>query len=1183
MKFRLAIFLILIILLKPIFAIPAAEVFLESDTDEIPYSPVVGDVNSDGHPEIVICSIDESEDNGWVTVMQKLPPPAASDAVDTLWSMRKGRGCFTPAIADVNGDGLGEIYCDAYFDSPGGMGVLCIDAVSGTNIWSTDIGGTYTSNKGHELLLADYDGDGEIEVISQQNRSSSAYDIVILDALTGAEEDRISTGSAYAYGSMICEDINDDGRNELIACLANCTSGDCIDIVVWDNSGTELWRDDGGPPALADVDLDGEPEIVVGWVDSSNRYHLYVYSHDGVLEHELMVINSSSTYFCHYESPVIADFDLMTPEPEIAFAVNHTPSGTYCIITVIHIDGTIFWQTPAFDHGEIISMSGADLSCDGIWDLCSYNMAGEFIVFDGASGVQWATFDYDGDYLPDPNRFVAIADVDYDCHAEFLVSTYRGGSSSSVDRGIYIYGDDDEWNPVRRLWNTGSYYYTNVDDRLRMNTAEVSEQHWEVDNIWRAQRVIPCGLEIIPGPELISDPIQCAECDSIGRFHFSARVWNPTCEEIAHYVNCVLDFGPAGDGCLNYLSGQCTTFLGDLYPETDTIIEWTFEIDPNCDSTDISFWMHATCLNSTVVDNRHLFVPVWTPRCHYPPGVVRVRPYLCGEVLACGPNDSLGTTIHTGQEIIFNIAADTILSNSYPLDMSSITLNVDSRHTSQEMLTLVDSRLTWQGSVAPDTFQGALFYNPDPLYDHGDTVVFTISSVYNELGCFTESDPCSFIVDDMYPDTIDVNPDHESFVDFTMIDSIWMVMEDDFVGINPESFDPNNTSITINSTPLTGYTIDARIDGINPDTIFFHDVDALPGDTVEICIWDTYDAVDDSSFCGANRTPEICYWFLVLADAPIAAVQHPAENTYSACVDQKIIFQLSTTAPMDSMSFELEIDSVVYDITEEWLWWDPDSQWIYWTPDDGWWQNGNQANVCLNTAANRVGQNFIDAPLCFNFWIDYQPPQITFISPPMGVSDMLRDSSPRLVMRIEDPLSGLNEDSLWLYVEGDRVNIPPAQLENAGDGIWNLTLTPEAAGIEFTPGDTISVEIKACDTPDYCAANCTTVTDSFIVEPKVTCLVAPNPFTPNGDNINDYTSFNYPHMYTEQAELVVFDIQNREVFRKEIGPVNDVTEYFKRKWDGKDNNGELMREGLYIYVIKLEGEVICNGTVIIAR
>ena len=1175
---RSFIFIGLMLTCSAIFAIAGVEANLRTRSNEIPYSPVIGDLNSDGLPEIVIASRSEtigSSGDGWLTVVDK----HSDDTVDTLWTNRFGRGVFTPAIADIDGDGIGEIFCDVYFDSPGEMGVMSVNGLTGTVNWIFDATGTFYSNAGHEVLLADFDGDGQVEVISQQNRSSSNYEIYVLDAATGAVELVIDTGSKRTYASMDCEDIDGDGRYELIASVTAGSSGD-VDLVCWDDIGTELWRVQGGPPAIADVDLDGEPEIVAGYVATSFNYTLKIYSGDGTLESDVITIPAVSTVFSHYECPVISDFDLSTPEPEIAFAVNHTPSSSQCIITVIHIDGTIFWQTDPFSSGEIISMSGADLSCDGVCDLCSYNMAGEFIVFDGSSGYFWATFDdFDGDYMPDPNRFVAIADLDNDCHAEFAVSTYRGGYTSP-NRGIYIYGNDDDWNPVRRLWNTGSYYYTNVDDRLRMLADTSSQRHWEEDNLWRAQRPIPCGLEVIPGPELITEPIRCARCDSIGEFVFSATIWNPTCEEIAYYTHCILDFDSVGLNCLNYIEGQCTTAIGDLMPETDTVLTWRFEIDPDCDSCDISFWIHATCMNSLVVSNRHFYVPLWTPRCHYPPAVIRVRPTVCGNVISCGPSDSLGSVIQTGQEIIYNISADSIFGTSYPLIDNLIILTVSSNSTPLEHIGLDDPRLTWDG----DEFHGGLFYNPNPLYPHGDTVVFRLEPVYNELLCVTEQNSCTLIVDDMYPDTIDVYPNNMDWASYDVLSDVYAVMADDFMDIVPSSVLEENTSVSVNGTPINDYTVDIHCDGVDPDTIFF-DIRSgvLPADTVTVCLWGMFDSVDDTSFCGANITPTTCWSFIILAEEPVAFLVLPERDSYSACEDQEIIIHIESEVTMDSTTFELEIDSVTHTISEDWLWWDPDSNNLHWTPDAGWWQSGNEANVCLTRAESRIGQNIANAPFCFDFWLDFDPPVITYLTPQMGLSQMIRDVTPRITATIAEPLSGLETDSVHLWLNGQEYGFPPAILNSEGGGDWSLIFDPIAAGIQFNTGDTIEIMLKACDTPDYCDANCYTAIDSFIIEPLISCRVVPNPFTPNGDEINDITAFDFPHMFTEPGHLLIYDIRNRLVFDRKIEPVTDASDLLSRSWAGRDNNGQLLAEGLYLYVIKQDGNVICNGTVVLAR
>ncbi len=1187
---KIALFLFLIFSISA-FGAGAVEQFINYGIGTIPFSPVIGDIDGDGWPEIVISSRSTgslSSSSGRVRAVRI----NEDSTITTLWNRDYGRACWTPAIADIDSDGTAEIFLNVYFYSPyGDMGVICLDGPTGNIEWQTDLEGSpYTGTTGHELVLADYDGDGHIEVISEQNwgtTSSPDYNLVILDASTGGEEDRILL-PMRAYASPICEDINDDGNNEIICALTNGTAAD-VEVWVWDNEGNVLWHDHGGPPAVADIDLDGNAEIICGYVDyvgGDYPYNLLVYTPDGILQDTLYVELSNSTFYTHYECPVIGDFDPATPGPEVAFAVNHVinpshpTSSSYCRVTVVRNDGSVVWQTPFFDDGEIISMSGADLDCDGIIDLCSYNMAGEFIVFRGYDGYFWTEFDdFEASPNPDPNRFVAIADMDNDCHAEFAVSTYQG--SSSDNKGVYIYGDDANWNPVRRLWNTGTYYYTNVDDDLRLDTEDVSNHHWRIDNIWRAQRVIRCGLEIIPGPELYDRPIRCADCDTIGELTFDVTYWNPTCETIAWNAEGILEWITNSD-CLNYVVGQDTTALGNLEPETDTTITYTLEIDPDCDSLEIEFWIHLTCINSLFVENRHMNLSLWTPYCSNRPVADLVRPAFCGRVISCGPSDTTGIVwTETGQDIIYNVSGDSITSSSYELDTLAMRLHIESRYQAPEDIYITDSRLYYDG----DQYFGGLFYTPDPMYPHGDKVVFWLENVINDLGCVVSTPPCSMIIDDRPPDTIDVNPNHNELVNYSDLDSIYAVMTDDFMDIDPTSVLPERTSISINGVPVAGFNVDIRFDGTDPDTIFFENVltTAFPGDTIEVCLWDMFDTVEDTMFCGANRTPMTCWFFIITAEEPVARIIHPAPNTYSACPDQQIIIEIVSEAPMDTMSMELEIDSVIHIITEEELYWDADSSYLIWAPDSGWWEHGNQANITLVHAMDVLGQEYANYPVEIDFWLDFEEPAMEFLSPQMGLDRWIRNRATEVAARIIDRESGFDQNSLAMWIAEDSIGRPPASLSDDGDGVWTLVYNPEISGELFSSGDTIVVEVRSCDTPDYCDPNCGVLIDSFIVEPEISCLVFPNPFTPNGDPVNPYAVFNFPHMFTTPGELVIFDVRNREVFRKVIEPIDAIEELFERSWDGRDNSGGEAPEGLYLYIIKQDNKIICNGTVILAR
>jgi len=220
--------------------------------------------------------------------------------------------------------------------------------------------------------------------------------------------------------------------------------------------------------------------------------------------------------------------------------------------------------------------------------------------------------------------------------------------------------------------------------------------------------------------------------------------------------------------------------------------------------------------------------------------------------------------------------------------------------------------------------------------------------------------------------------------------------------------------------------------------------------------------------------------------------------------------------------------------------------------------------------------------LVWNFTIDYRPPVYSVTYPNVW---MIREESPQIVVHIHDDLAGVDPLSLRMTVNG--VEYGPASFNFTGTGERNrdgdIIFRPANVGVKFQPGDTVYVRVRACDNPDYCGSNCSDTTFSFMIEPRVACLVHPNPFTPNADGYNDIAVFNYPYMFSTDAELYIFNKWNVEVYKGKLGHISDFADFVSRCWDGRDKDGKVVPPGVYLYVIKVNGEVICNGTVVVAR
>ncbi len=118
--------------------------------------------------------------------------------------------------------------------------------------------------------------------------------------------------------------------------------------------------------------------------------------------------------------------------------------------------------------------------------------------------------------------------------------------------------------------------------------------------------------------------------------------------------------------------------------------------------------------------------------------------------------------------------------------------------------------------------------------------------------------------------------------------------------------------------------------------------------------------------------------------------------------------------------------------------------------------------------------------------------------------------------------------------------------------------------------------------PGYEFDPCAFAETTFTIEPEeYTCSRAPNPFTPNGDGKNDFSQFTFDGIGEKEATIRIFDMHSHQVRTIKV-PAGAAAKSAAR-WDGRDNSGNSLTEGLYLYTIECEGEIVCDGSVVIAR
>jgi len=95
------------------------------------------------------------------------------------------------------------------------------------------------------------------------------------------------------------------------------------------------------------------------------------------------------------------------------------------------------------------------------------------------------------------------------------------------------------------------------------------------------------------------------------------------------------------------------------------------------------------------------------------------------------------------------------------------------------------------------------------------------------------------------------------------------------------------------------------------------------------------------------------------------------------------------------------------------------------------------------------------------------------------------------------------------------------------------------------------------------------------------CERFPNPITPNFDAINDFAQFEFDGIFVKPARIHIFDIHGHEIRTIDV-PAGLFAKQHAR-WDGTDDGGNPVPEGVYIYTIEVACEVVCEGTVTVAR
>ncbi|MBM4389830.1 MAG: VCBS repeat-containing protein [Deltaproteobacteria bacterium] len=473
--------------------------------------PAVGDINSDGMPEIVITW-------GWLFEPYGELAAYKGDGSGMLWqtsgaSIGYGSG---PTLADLDGDGQAEIIAVKLHEysliSNSPVSVVMYDS-EGNFLGESQ---TYTDGEFDHvtgIVVSDMDHDGHAEIVAGR--------VILNDDLTerGVGRDGRGCDNYFGIGGLYGEgatpavaDMDLDGVEEVV-----------VGNAFYDPDGHTIMEVRGGPdgaPAIANLDGDPEGEFVRA-----------TYS-------ELVAIDTDGTELWTYNLPggggdnsgimsvpTIGDIDGDGLPEVVAARANY-------LWAVNGEDGSVLWSARITDSTGATGASLFDFEGDGVQEVVYIDEVAMY-AFDGTNGdVKFKSDEHNSDTMYD---YPTIADVDADGHADIVVAHDQNFSAGP---GFSVYRDaTNSWAPARSVWNMHAYDITHINDDLTVPTTAV--QNFTTYNNFHSAHALAPGEAL--GDELSAEILSTCDndCDR-GWYLVTARAQNTGSAGVAAGVSLSL-------------------------------------------------------------------------------------------------------------------------------------------------------------------------------------------------------------------------------------------------------------------------------------------------------------------------------------------------------------------------------------------------------------------------------------------------------------------------------------------------------------------------------------------------------------------------------------------------------------------------------------------------------------------
>jgi len=533
----------------------------------------------------------------------------------------------TPAIADVDADGLPEVVTVAYRGRYNNMLVMLNGEDGSENLMIPDT--RYNVRWGTGAAVGNLDADPELEIVFM---TEDRHLIVLEHDGTEKWTADVSAGAKQGYPALA--NLDEDPEAEVLIggkwfdndgtpiqdqgwlgcngewCITSAAdfNGDGnLDIVggnkVFNADGSLVWENTAAPDgfvAVADMTRDGHPDVI----SISNGNARVLNGVDGAVVFGPVPIPGGG----QGGAPTVADFD-GDGRPEFAAAGkgNYAVYDLDCAGDPVPLDlcstgrnDGILWSVVVQDISSSVTGSSVfDFEGDGKAEVV-YNDECHLYILSGQDGSELLK-------LANSSRTAAeyplIVDVDADGNSEFIVPAnddkiVRDGCAVGT-HGLFAFGDtNDKWVRTRQVWNQHTYHVTNVEASGAIPAQEANSwsgnglnnyrQNVQGEGVFNAPDLSVAGLSVNTSscPSAITIQAQIANTGSLG---VNAGV------PVGFYQGLFPDGVLLGfqSTTVSLLPGQTETLFMEFQPEAGDIGPWDFYVTVDDEAAGLSLTLEC--------------------------------------------------------------------------------------------------------------------------------------------------------------------------------------------------------------------------------------------------------------------------------------------------------------------------------------------------------------------------------------------------------------------------------------------------------------------------------------------------------------------------------------------------------------------------------------------------------------